>query len=113
MTSHGNKTHDFLPPALVSSPTFAPLLRFLSDIDNRLELSHHSHSHTPRTFSPRFDLLELPAQYELYGDLPGVLKEDVIVDLKEKERILLVKGKRGDCSVRGEGTEGADGTVIV
>jgi len=114
-TSTG-RTHDLLPSVLYTSPTFAPLLRFLEDIDKRLDLSHHSHScpHRERhAFSPRFDLLELPTQFELYGDLPGVKKKDVFVELKEQGKVLVVKGKRGDCSVKGEGEERAEGNYIV
>jgi len=115
-SSSYSRAHDLLPPALLTSPTFAPLLRFLEDIDRRLDSPHHSHSCSHRdrhAFSPRFDLVELPTQFELYGDLPGVHKEDVVVELQEKKKVLVVKGKRGDCSVTDEGAGGAQGNFII
>lgn len=105
-----SRAHDLLPPALLSSPTFGPLLRFLEDIDKRLDVPHHRDR---RAFSPRFDLLELPAQFELYGDLPGVNKADLVVELQDQEKVLVVKGKRGECCVTGKGGEGAQGTYII
>ncbi|KAK0654809.1 HSP20-like chaperone, partial [Cercophora newfieldiana] len=98
-----------------ASPTFAPLLRFLEDID---KLPRHGHR-DKHAFTPRFDLLELPDQFELYGDLPGVKKEDVTVELKEGDGVLLVKGKRGDVVpakediVEGEEKEKADAICLV
>lgn len=105
-----SKTHDLLPPALAASPTFAPLLRFLEDID---KLPRHRDKHL--NFTPRFDLLEFHGKYELYGDLPGVRREDLVVELKERDGVLVIKGKRilehpragaEEVAVKVEGEEG-------
>ncbi|KAK4446499.1 HSP20-like chaperone [Podospora aff. communis PSN243] len=105
------KTHDLLPPALATSPTFAPLLRFLEEIDKLPH--HHGNNRSQHSFAPRFDLVEFPAQFELYGDLPGVKKEDVTVELKEGEGILVVKGKRTGEVVVGKGEGGDEGGTYV
>ena len=43
------------------------------------------------TYVPRFDLVEAPDQFVLYGDLPGVKPEDVEVQLSNDE--LTIHGK--------------------
>lgn len=45
------------------------------------------------TYVPRFDLVETPEQFVLYGDLPGVKPEDVEVQFENDE--LSIHGKVG------------------
>ncbi|KAK1757027.1 HSP20-like chaperone [Echria macrotheca] len=82
------KAMDFLPPALASNPNITHLIRLLDDIE---KYSHHGCSHRAPAFQPRFDLIETADAFELYGDLPGVHKEDVSIELTDP-RTLVVKG---------------------
>lgn len=45
----------------------------------------------PAYFTPRFDIVETDAAYELYGELPGVDKKDVEIEFSDPQT-LIVKG---------------------
>ncbi|KAK0725098.1 HSP20-like chaperone [Lasiosphaeris hirsuta] len=80
---------DMLPAAITSNPTFGPLLRLLEEIEKGG--SHHGCQHRQHTMHPHFDLLELPAAFRLYAELPGVKKEDVVIELTDP-KTLVIKG---------------------
>lgn len=82
------KAMDLLPPALTSHPNFANLVRIIDDINLH---SHKNCSHRHIAFRPDFDLIENNDAFELYGELPGVKKEDVSVELTDA-RTIVVKG---------------------
>jgi len=82
------KAMDLLPPALTSNPNFAHLVRIIDDINLH---SHKNCSHRHIAFRPDFDLIESDDAFELYGELPGVKKEDVTVELTDA-RTMVVKG---------------------
>jgi len=80
------------------SSSFLPLFYFLDDFEtyNR-ETTGKSGGRRPRgnkerSFSPRFDLRELPEGYELYGELPGVEQKDVEIEFTDSET-LTIRGR--------------------
>jgi len=44
------------------------------------------------TFTPRFDVLETPTTYELYGELAGLKQEDLNIEFEDVQT-LVIKGK--------------------
>lgn len=44
------------------------------------------------TFTPRFDVLETPTTYELFGELPGLKQEDLVIEFADVQT-LSIKGK--------------------
>ncbi|PON25612.1 hsp20-like protein [Trichoderma gamsii] len=70
--------------------TFPSTLRFFQDIDKHLDsfprFSHSSHGnrgpHLGQAFLPIFDVRELHNSFELYGELPGVEKENIKIEFK-------------------------------
>lgn len=46
----------------------------------------------PRTFTPRFDVREAEASYELQGELPGIEQKDLEIEFVD-ERTLVIRGK--------------------
>lgn len=88
MPTQIEKAMDLLPPALASNPNFVHLARLLEDLNTH---THHSCSHRRIAFRPAFDLVEAEGAFELYGDLPGVRKEDLSVELTDA-RTIVVKG---------------------
>lgn len=70
--------------------TFPSTLRFFQDIDKHLDsfprFSHSNHGnrgpHLGQAFLPIFDVRELHNSFELYGELPGVEKENIKIEFK-------------------------------
>jgi len=88
---------EYIPPALASNPSFTPLFRLLDDFEHYsrrhgidTSLLHPRHCHD-RPFAPRFDLRGLAAVFELDGELPGVRREDLTVEVAGP-RTLVVRG---------------------
>lgn len=96
-------------PHANSSTSFHPLFRLLEDFDkyssesdkakNTTNNHHHgSHSGPSRrsnstlSWQPRFDVRETESAYELYGELPGIAKENVTIEFSEPQTIL-IRGK--------------------
>lgn len=50
-------------------------------------MSRHRHARHPR-FRPPTDILEKEDGYYLYLDLPGVAREDLVLDLKDSELVV-------------------------
>ncbi|KUJ07818.1 HSP20-like chaperone, partial [Mollisia scopiformis] len=49
--------------------------------------------HRPaETFTPRFDVTETAESYELYGELPGLNREDLSIEFSDAQS-LVIKGK--------------------
>lgn len=75
------------------APTFgnelAPLFRLLDSTSADLVSSRRN---APRSFTPRFDVRELGASYELQGELPGIEQKDIEVEFVD-EHTLVVRGK--------------------
>lgn len=89
----------FFPQALYNQDkSFTPLFRLLDDYNN---YSRQSDDKTSRPYTrasslpqwqPNFDVRETAETYELYGELPGVKKEDVSIDFTEPQT-LNIRGK--------------------
>lgn len=80
------RTMAFFPRHLYN--TGAPEAAFL-----RLFHDVESAPRVPRqTYQPKFDVREVGNAYELYGELPGVSRENVSIEFTEQQT-MLVKGK--------------------
>ncbi|KAL9605105.1 MAG: hypothetical protein Q9219_000039 [cf. Caloplaca sp. 3 TL-2023] len=90
---------------------FAPFFR---DLDSFFPSEAFvSRSRHDRPFTPRFDVREVPAAYELQGELPGLKQEDIDLEFVDANT-LVIKGKTArestrssDMDVKGKGIEGA------
>jgi HSP20 family molecular chaperone IbpA len=77
---------DFLSTLRSSDHGFIAALRFLDDYGKHIyeRGSHHQAYHH---FVPRFDLEQRGDTYELYGELPGFRREDVIIEAYDDHNI--------------------------
>jgi HSP20 family molecular chaperone IbpA len=85
----------FFPRSFISEPatSFTPLFRLLDDFDNyQNSHKHHHRGGIMKSFSPKFDVKELPDAYELHGELPGVEQKDVEIEFTDLQTIT-VKGR--------------------
>ncbi|KAK4177882.1 HSP20-like chaperone [Triangularia setosa] len=86
-----------------TDPNFTTLFRLLDDFDTySREVQDESstptqpargpgggrHRRGPR---PRFDIRETPKSYELYGEVPGMDRKDIHIELTQ-ENVLLIRG---------------------
>lgn len=76
--------------------SFTPLFRLLDDFDNYsrgVSPQQSSHRQGTRralpTFSPRFDVKETAAGYELHGELPGVERDNIHIEFTEPQTIVI------------------------
>jgi len=82
-----------------TDPNFTTLFRLLDDFNaysNEVQSEEVSQTSRPtgrhrRGPRPRFDIRETQDAYELYGELPGVGRKDVHVELTQ-ENVLLIRG---------------------
>jgi len=92
------------PQAASAEPQFFPLFRLLSDFDN---YSREGRSASPAsapasrqqrpkqarpqpiTVHPRFDVRETEEAYELYGELPGLERENISIEFPEHQTIVI------------------------
>lgn len=86
----------FFPRNFYSSDSsFTPLFRLLDDFDNYSRQSdgrsHGRRSGMP-TWQPKFDIRETADHYELHGELPGMSKENVVIEFTDPQT-MLVRGK--------------------
>lgn len=79
-------------------PNFAGLFRLIDDFDKYSQQSGQpgapgraGRHHIP-TFTPKFDVKETEAAYELHGELPGIERENVHLEFTEPQS-LTVRGK--------------------
>jgi HSP20 family molecular chaperone IbpA len=70
---------DFLSTLRSSDHGFIAGLRFLDDYAKHI-YERGRHQQTYHRFVPLFDLEQREDTYELYGELPGFLREDVIIE---------------------------------
>ncbi|KAL8695460.1 MAG: hypothetical protein Q9218_000038 [Villophora microphyllina] len=93
------------------SQTFAPFFREFDSLfpaENLIPRLQHS-----RPFTPRFDVKEVAAAYELHGELPGIKQEDIDIEFVDANT-LVIKGRiertttrSNDVDVKGKAIEGA------
>jgi HSP20 family protein len=87
------------PRSFVShDPTtsFHPLFRLLDDFDQYSRGGESGDQQRQgrsalKTFSPKFDVKELPDSYELHGELPGIEQKDVEIEFTDAQT-LTVRG---------------------
>lgn len=86
----------FFPRAFCqpSEASLTPLFRLLDDFDTYNKQTGRS-SNVRRTapqWQPKFDIRETTNAYELYGELPGISKENVYIEFADPQT-LVVRGK--------------------
>ncbi|KAK4135251.1 heat shock protein 30 [Trichocladium antarcticum] len=85
--------------------SFGPLFRLLEDYDKYLGEAQTQGAHEPdargqkrpaqqlrsplATFTPKFDVRETENAYELHGELPGLAREDVSIELTGPQTIVI------------------------
>lgn len=77
-----------------SEASLTPLFRLLDDFDSYSRQNGRS-SNVRRTaplWQPKFDIRETTHAYELYGELPGISKENVHIEFADPQT-LIVRGK--------------------
>ena len=70
---------------------FAPFFRLLENATSDLVPTSSRHQ-ARRTFTPRFDVREIGANYELQGELPGLEQKDLEIEFMD-ERTLVIRGR--------------------
>jgi HSP20 family molecular chaperone IbpA len=81
-------------------PSFTPLFRLLDEFDNYTREVHGTHTDRPRhrnrghhnSFNPRFDVRETENAYELYGELPGIDRENISIEFTDPQT-LVIRGR--------------------
>lgn len=77
---------DFFSTLRSSDHDFIAALRFLDGYAKHVHERGHHH-HVYYNFVPRFDLEQHDDTYELYGELPGFRREDVIIEAHDDHNI--------------------------
>lgn len=81
---------DFFTAIRSSDHDFIAALRFLDEYAKQVHERGHHHQ-VYRNFIPRFDFEQHGDTYQLYGDLPGFRREDIVIEAND-ERNLQVSG---------------------
>ncbi|PHH89450.1 hypothetical protein CDD83_6036 [Cordyceps sp. RAO-2017] len=87
------------PGSVTSNPSVAHLVHLLQGINKYVhelgglnDKQGHRHPEAAHgTFYPKFDVRELKDAFELYGELAGVQKKDIIIEFSEPQT-LVVRG---------------------
>lgn len=99
-------TTPFFPHFNSFGGDFAPLFRLLDSAT--ADLVPSSRQQARRTFTPRFDVREHDFTYELQGELPGIEKNNLTIELAD-ERTLVIKGRSSTESTKSnEAAEAAE-----
>lgn len=85
-------TTSFFPHFNSLGSDFAPLFRLLDS--DTADLVPSSRQQARSTFTPRFDVREVSAAYELQGELPGFEQKDLDIEFVD-ERTLVIRGRTG------------------
>jgi len=74
--------------------SFTPLFRLLDDFDSysRQSGSGHGRRLSVPSWQPKFDIRETGQAYELHGELPGMVKENVNIEFTDPQT-MVVRGK--------------------
>lgn len=80
-----------IPPQSIlrEDSSFTPFFRFLEDFDS---FNRHAPVHVDqclRSFTPKFDMMEMENSFELYGELPGIDKKNMTIDFTEPQTIVI------------------------
>lgn len=84
-------TTPFFPHFNNLGSDFAPLFRLLDSAT--ADLIPTSRQQARRSFTPRFDVREVGAAYELKGEVPGMEQKDLDIELDD--RTLVIRGRIG------------------
>ncbi|KAL9067235.1 MAG: hypothetical protein Q9161_007035 [Pseudevernia consocians] len=99
-------TTPFFPHFNNLGSDFAPLFRLLDSAT--ADFVPSSRQQARRTFTPRFDVREVGANYELQGELPGIEQKDLDIEFVD-ERTLVIRGRMGTESTKtNEAAEAAE-----
>ncbi|TVY82025.1 30 kDa heat shock protein [Lachnellula suecica] len=79
----------FFPQSYLSPE--AGLFQILSELDQPQQKAC-VRRHTPRTFTPNFDVTEVAQAYELFGEVPGLEQQDLSIEFADAQT-LIIKGK--------------------
>ena len=85
-------TTPFFPRFNPVGSDIAPLFRLLDSA--MTDLVPSSRQPVRQTFTPRFDIREAGATYELQGELPGIERKDLDIEFLD-ERTLVIRGRTG------------------
>jgi HSP20 family molecular chaperone IbpA len=77
---------DFFSTLRSSDHDFIAALRFLDDYAKHVHERGHHHQ-VYRNFVPRFDLEQHADTYELYGELPGFRRENIIIEAHDDHNL--------------------------
>jgi len=75
-----------------SDASFSPLFRLLNDFDDysRQAGGHQRNGRSGlNTWQPKFDIRETVDNYELHGELPGMNKENVLIDFTDPQTMFI------------------------
>lgn len=74
--------------------SFTPLFRLLDDFDSysRQNGTHNGRRSGLPTWQPKFDIRETCENYELHGELPGMVKENVHIEFTDPQT-MIIRGK--------------------
>lgn len=93
------------------SSELAPLFRLPNSATADL-IPSPAHAHPRRSFTPRFDVREVGAAYELQGELPGLEQRDLEIEFVD-ERTLVIRGHTGTESTKTNEPAPAEATKAV
>ena len=85
-------TTPFFPRFNPVGSDIAPLFRLLDSA--MTDLVPSSRQPVRQTFTPRFDIREAGATYELQGELPGIERRDLDIEFLD-EQTLVIRGRTG------------------
>ncbi|RYO78473.1 hypothetical protein DL766_008653 [Monosporascus sp. MC13-8B] len=80
-----------------AEPNFSGLFRLIDEFDNYALSQANGRPHHGRrrgrhqipTFSPKFDMRETEADYELHGELPGIEKDQIHIEFTDPQTIVI------------------------
>lgn len=89
--------------------SFTPLFRLLDDFDSYSRQGGNCNGRRTQavpTWQPKFDIRETADAYELHGELPGMVKENIHIEFTEPQTIL-VRGRTERTYTAGSSPAGA------
>ncbi|RKF53251.1 30 kDa heat shock protein [Erysiphe neolycopersici] len=71
---------------------YPPIIRLLNEFDNYSRgVDRPSQFSSNKSFTPKFDIKELPESYQLFGELPGIEQKDIEIEFTDAST-LTIKG---------------------
>jgi HSP20 family molecular chaperone IbpA len=70
--------------------SFAPLIRLLDDFDSYSRGGNNGpRRRRARAFGPRFDVRETDTAFELYGELPGIERDNINIEFTDPQTVVV------------------------